>query len=461
MSGARREMARPAPPRRCTDRNTPRPMDNSEFIKRRRTLMRMLGDDGIAILPSAPVRRRSRNTEYRFRQDSDFYYLSGFAEPESVAVLAPGREQGEYVLFCRERDGQKERWDGSRAGPDGAVEQFGADDAFPIDDIDDILPGLLETRNSVYYTMGAYAGFDQRMTDWVRALRKRVGSDGQTPHEFIALDHILHDMRLYKSRAEISAMRKSAKIAVKAHRRAMTVVRPGLYEYEVEAEYLHEFRRHDATISYSPIVGTGANACVLHYVSNSAKLREGDLLLVDAGCEYDYYASDVTRTMPVSGRFTPEQRAIYELVLEAQIAAIEKTVRGNHWNDPHDAAVRVITRGLKKLGLLSGTLPRLLRDRAYREYFMHRTGHWLGMDVHDVGDYKVGDEWRFLEPGMVTTVEPGIYLSASRKVPARFRNIGVRIEDDVVVTNTGPDVLSKGLPKDPDEIEKLMASSPA
>lgn len=416
----------------------------------------MVGEDGIVILPSAPVRVRSRDVEYRYRQDSDFYYLTGFAEPDAVAVLAPGRENGEFVLFCRDRDKLKERWDGSRSGPDGAIANFAADDAFPIDDIDDILPGMLESRNCVYYTMGAYSDFDQRITEWVKALRSRESSGVHTPHEFIALDHLLHDMRLYKSRAEISAMRKAAKIAVTAHRRAMTVITPGMYEYEVEAEYVHEFRRHDATTSYPPIVGGGANSCTLHYVDNNAELADGDLLLIDAGCEYDYYASDITRTVPVSGRFTAEQRAVYEIVLEAQLAAIEKTVKGNHWNDPHDAAVRIITKGLKKIGLLDGTVPKLIRDEAYREFFMHKTGHWIGMDVHDVGDYKVGDEWRFLEPGMVTTVEPGIYIPANRKTPARWRNIGIRIEDDVAVTNNGPDVLSKGLEKEPDEIERLM-----
>jgi Xaa-Pro aminopeptidase len=433
-------------------------MNKNEFARRRNTLMRMIGEDGIAILPSAPVRTHSRDIEYRFRQDSDFYYLSGFAEPDAVAVLAPGRAAGEFVLFCRDRDKLRERWDGSRAGPDGAVERFAADDAFPIDDIDDILPGLLESRNRVFYTMGAYADFDLRITDWLNSLRARESTGVHTPHEFIALDHILHDMRLYKSRAEISAMRKAAKIAVSAHRRAMSCVRPGMYEYEVEAEFVHEFRRHDAAPSYLPIVGGGANACTLHYVANRAQLQDGDLLLIDAGCEFDYYASDITRTIPVNGRFTPEQRTIYEIVLEAQLAAIEKTRAGNHWNDPHDAAVKVITRGLKKIGLLKGTLPKLIKDEAYREFFMHRTGHWIGMDVHDVGDYKVGDEWRFLEAGMVTTVEPGIYIPAGRKVAAGWRNIGVRIEDDVAVTNNGPDVLSKGLAKDADEIEALMAA---
>jgi Xaa-Pro aminopeptidase len=266
-------------------------------------------------------------------------------------------------------------------------------------------------------------------------------------------------MRLYKSRAEIAAMRRAARIAVRAHKRAISRVAPGMFEYEVEAEYAHEFRRHNARNSYSPIVGSGVNACTLHYIDNNRQIAAGELLLIDAGCEFDYYASDVTRTFPVSGRFTAEQRAIYEIVLEAQLAAIDKTRMGNHWNDPHDAAIRVVTRGLRKIGLLKGTLPKLIRDQAYKEFFMHRTGHWLGMDVHDVGDYKVGDEWRLLEPGMVTTVEPGLYTPNSSRVPAKWRNIGVRIEDDVAITRAGPDVLSKGLAKTPDEIESLMGSA--
>lgn len=433
-------------------------MNKKEFAKRRKQLMKMIGTDGVAILPSAPVRTRSRDVEYRFRQDSDFYYLTGFAEPDSVAVLAPGRESGEYVLFCRDRNKERELWDGSRAGPDGAVGDYDADDAFPIDDIDDILPGIMESRNCVYYTMGVYADFDARITEWVKSLRGRGLAGVHTPHEFVALDHLLHDMRLYKSRAEISALRRSAKIAAAAHRKAMAIAEPGLFEYELEAEIIHEFRRHNAINSYSPIVGSGRNGCVLHYVDNAATLADGDLVLIDAGCEADYYASDVTRTFPVNGRFTPEQRAVYDIVLEAQLAAIDKVQAGNHWNEPHDAAVQVITRGLKSIGLLDGTPQKLVRDGAYREYFMHRTGHWLGMDVHDVGDYKVGDEWRLLEPGMVMTVEPGIYLPASRKVPARFRNIGIRIEDDVAVARAGPDVLSKQLPKDADSIEALVAA---
>ncbi|HNP37326.1 MAG TPA: Xaa-Pro aminopeptidase [Woeseiaceae bacterium] len=432
-------------------------MKAEEFSRRREQLMSMVGSDGIVILPAAPIRRRSRDVEYRYRQDSDFYYLTGFAEPDSVAVLLPGTRGGRFVLFCRERNKDKELWDGSRAGQEGATEEYGADDAFPVDDIDDILPGLIEPCSRVYYTMGMYTDFDARIGEWINSLRSGGSRGVHTPHEFVALDHLLHDMRLFKSRAEISTMRRSAKVAVKAHERAMAVTRPGLYEYEVEAEFCHEFRRNNAWISYSPIVGSGKNTCTLHYVENNCRLADGDLLLIDAGCELDYYASDITRTLPVNGHFSAAQRAVYEIVLEAQLAAIELTRSGRHWNEPHDAAVRVITRGLKKLGLLEGSLKRLIDDAAYQQFFMHRTGHWLGMDVHDVGDYKVGDQWRLLEPGMVTTVEPGLYIAAASNIPSRFHNIGVRIEDDVLVTSGDPDVLSKGLVKEPDAIEALMA----
>ncbi len=434
-------------------------MNIKEFEKRRSQLMRMVGPGGVVILPSAPIRTRTRDIEYGYRQDSDFYYMTGFPEPEAVVVLAPGRASGEYLIFCREKNPKREQWDGKRAGQAGAVETYGADDAFPIDDLDDILPGIMESCSRVYYTMGMYAEFDSRMADWVNTLRSKLSRGVQSPHEFVALDHLLHDMRLFKSRGELSAMRKSAKVAVAAHKRAMQVTRPGMYEYEVEAEFRHEFRRNNAWASYNPIVGGGKNACILHYVENDQLLNDGDLLLIDAGCELDYYASDITRTFPVNGRFSAAQRAVYEIVLEAQRAAIEKTVVGNHWNEPHDAAVKTITKGLKKLGLLQGSLPKLMKDGAYQPFYMHRTGHWLGIDVHDVGDYKVGDEWRMLEPGMVTTVEPGIYIGNSRKIPKEFRNIGIRIEDDVAITSKGPDVLSKGLVSDPDDIEALMNSA--
>jgi Xaa-Pro aminopeptidase len=422
--------------------------------------MRMIGKGNIAVVPASPAKLRSRDVAYPYRQDSDFYYLTGFAEPEAIAVLAPGRPQGEYVLFCRERDAERETWDGARAGTDKAVSEFDADDAFPISDIDEILPGMIERAERVYYTMGAHPEFDTRLIGWVTHLRNRGSPGTHTPDEFIAVDHLLHDLRLYKSRAEIAAMRRAAAVAVKAHLRAMAFCRPGRFEYEVEAEFLHEFRRHGMRPSYLPIVGSGPNACVLHYSANGRQMQAGDLLLVDAGCEYDCYASDVTRTYPVSGRFTPAQRAIYEIVLDAHDAALRAVAPGRHWNEPHDAAVKVITRGLRRLGLLKGQASALVRSGAYRRFFMHRTGHWLGMDVHDVGDYKVGEQWRLLEPGMVMTVEPGIYIAPGTSgVSRRWWGIGVRIEDDVLITREGRELLTGGLPCEPDVIESLVGTA--
>jgi len=431
-----------------------------DFARRRKQLMRIMGKDCIAIVPAAPVRQRNNDVHYHYRQDSDFHYLTGFPEPEAVAVLVPGRAQAEYVLFLRERDPLRETWDGRRAGPAGAVERYGADDAFPITDIDEILPGLMENRSKVFYAMGTHPEFDQRVIGWLQQLRTQARNGKHPPQEMVALDHVLHDMRLYKSRAEQGLMRRSGQIAAAAHVRAMQATRPGMFEYEIMAELLHEFRRHNADTSYHPIVGGGANGCILHYHENESELRDGDLLLVDAGCEYELYASDITRTWPVNGRFSPTQRAVYEVVLAAQYAAIARTRPGNHWNEPHDAAVQVITQGLVELGLLKGRVPQLIKHGAYRRFFMHRTGHWLGMDVHDVGDYKVGDEWRVLEPGMVLTVEPGLYIPAgSRGVPRRFHDIGIRIEDDVLVTRDGCEVLTAGVPKEPDEIEAVMAGT--
>lgn len=434
-------------------------MRKDEFARRRRQLMKMMGRGAIAILPAVPEKTRNSDVSYHYRPDSDFFYLTGFAEPEAVAVLIPGRAHAEYVLFTRERDPTRETWDGKRAGPEGAVRDYGADDAFPINDIDDILPGLMEHCSRVYYTMGLHQEFDQRVIGWVNTLKSQARTGVLPPQEFVALDHLLHDMRLFKTRPELDAMRESARIAVSAHKRAMKFVEPGRKEYQVMAELLHEFRMNDADISYHPIVGSGANTCILHYHENSEELRDGDLLLIDAGCEYQLYASDITRTFPVGGRFTPEQRAVYEVVLEAQHAAIDKTQPGNHWNEPHEAAVKAITQGLVKLGLLKGKVPNLIKDGAYRQFYMHRTGHWLGMDVHDVGDYKIDGQPRILEPGMVLTVEPGCYVAPDSKgVAAKWRGIGVRIEDDVVVTKTGNEVITGGVPKHPDAVEALMAA---
>ncbi|HET7650718.1 MAG TPA: Xaa-Pro aminopeptidase [Gammaproteobacteria bacterium] len=432
-------------------------MQQLEFVRRRRELMRMMGQGAIAIVPAAREKIRNRDTHFPFRQDSDFQYLTGFGEPDAVAVLVPGRKQAEYILFCRERDPVMETWNGRRAGPEGAVRDYAADDAFPVGDIDDILPGLMERCERVYYTMGTYPDFDRRVIGWVNGLRTQAGRGKQSPQEFVTLGHLLHDMRLYKSRAEIDVMRKAAQISVRAHERAMQVCRPGLNESELEAEFLHEFRRHGGTPAYNPIVGGGENGCILHYVENNRPLRDGELVLIDAACELDCYASDITRTFPINGRFTPEQRAVYDVVLKAQLAAIDKARAGNHWNAPHEEAVKVLTAGLVKHGLLKGPVSKLIKDEAYRTFYMHRTGHWLGLDVHDVGDYKVGDEWRELEPGMVLTVEPGIYIAAgTRGVPKRWWNIGVRIEDDVLVARGKPDVLTGALVKNADDIEAFM-----
>ncbi len=433
-------------------------MDLREFARRRRQLMRMIGKEGIAILPAAPVRHRNADIEYAYRQDSQFHYLTGFPEPEAVAVLLPGRARGEYLLFVREHDHLREAWDGPRIGPDGAVERYAADDAFPMADIDEILPGLMEDRSRVFYSMGAHEEFDPRVLSWVNGLRVR-SRGGRAPQEFVALGHLVDDMRLYKSRAEQTSMRRAAEIAVRAHRRAMRFAQPGRMEYEVMAEVVHEFRSHNAELSYHPIVGAGANACVMHYRDNDQALHDGDLLLLDAGCEHEYYASDVTRTFPIGGRFTPAQRAVYEVVLEAQLAAIDRVRAGNDWNQPHEAAVRTITQGLVKLGLLKGRPARLVKERAYLEFFNHRTGHWLGIDVHDVGDYKVGGEWRMLEAGMTLTVEPGIYIRPGAKIPKEFWNIGVRIEDDVLVTGAAPDVLTGALEKEPDAVERAVQAA--
>ena len=362
-------------------------------------------------------------------------------------------------MFCRERDEDREQWDGPRAGPEGAVEDYGADDAFPISDIDEILPRLVEQCERLFYTVGTYPSFDSRVLGWVGALRSKRQA-GHVPDQLVSLEHVLHEMRLFKSRREVSAMRKAGRIAVKAHKKAMTRAVPGCYEYQLEAELVHVFKQNNTVPSYLPIVASGANACILHYVSNQRRIEDGDLILIDAGCEYDMYASDVTRTFPCSGRFSAPQREIHDLVAEAQSEAIKKVVAGNHWNDPHDAAVRAITKGLKNLGVISGRLPSLVKSEAYRPYFMHRTGHWLGMDVHDVGDYRVDDHWRLLEPGMVMTVEPGVYVPLkSDKLAKRWRGIGVRIEDDVLVTRDGPDILSAGLPTTSDEVERFMAGA--
>lgn len=429
-----------------------------EYKRRRRQLMRSMEENSIAILTSASDVPRNNDTYYPFRQDSSFYYMTGFNEPDAVMVLVPGRPQGEFILFCRDRDPQKEMWDGKREGPEGVVAHYGADDAFPIDDMDDILPGLLENRDRLFYTMGQDAGFDKTLLNWVNQVKANVRKGISAPSEIISLEYLLHEMRLIKTRAELQLMRKAAKISCEAHERAMRACKPGIYEYELEAELLYVFHRHQAPPAYTSIVGAGSNANVLHYIENDSELKDGDLVLIDAGCEYKNYASDITRTYPVNGEFTEAQREIYEVVLESQLAAINMVEEGNHWNDPHDAAVKVLTKGLIEVGILKGKLTQLIKEKAYQPFYMHRTGHWIGLDVHDVGDYKIDQEWRLLESGMCTTIEPGLYIRPMRSVPKRFHNIGIRIEDDVVVTPNGPEVLTAKLAKTVDEIETLMAN---
>lgn len=433
----------------------------AEYTRRRKALMAQMEPNSIAILPAAAVAIRNRDVEHVYRQDSDFQYLSGFPEPEAVIVLIPGREYGEYVLFCRERNPERELWDGLRAGQDGAIRDFGADDAFPIADIDDILPGLIEGRDRVYSSMGSNPEFDRHVMEWINVIRSKAHLGAQPPKEFVALDHLLHDMRLYKSAAEVKVMRNAADISARAHVRAMQASRAGLYEFSLEAELDYEFRKGGAKMpAYGSIVASGRNACILHYQENDAVLKDGDLVLIDAGCEIDCYASDITRTFPVSGKFSAEQKAIYELVLKSQEAAFQAIGPGKHWNQAHEATVQVITQGLVELGLLRGDVSELIASEAYKAFYMHRAGHWLGMDVHDVGDYRVGGEWRVLEPGMALTVEPGIYISPdNQQVAKKWRGIGVRIEDDVVVTKTGCDILTSGVPKSVADIEALMAAA--
>lgn len=436
-------------------------LHNSDFKQRRKKLMRQMKRNSVAILASAPASIRNRDVEYPFRQHSDFHYLTGFHEPEAVAVLAPGRKQGEFVLFCREFDPEKAIWTGRHAGLEGARKDHGADEAFPIEELDEQLPLLLENRDRVYFPIGHDADLDHVVMAAVNELRGRTRNGVQAPYEFIALEYLLHEQRLVKSPEEIRIMKKAVEVSVRGHLRAMRACRPGRHEYEIEAELTHELALHGMrSQAYPSIVAGGANACVLHYTENKAILRDGDLLLIDAGAECENYASDITRTFPVNGQFSKPQRLIYELVLEAQLAAIDAVRPGRRWIEPHEAAVKVLTRGLVRLGLLEGKVSKLIKDEAYKKFYMHRTGHWLGMDVHDVGAYMIDGKWRELLPGMVLTVEPGLYIASdSLDVDPCWRGIGVRIEDDVLVTKDGPEVLTAALPKSVPEIEALMAEA--
>ena len=430
-------------------------MIDPSLYARRRARLATLMEDGVAVVRTAPERARNRDSTYPFRFDSYFHYLTGFPEPEAVLVLCAGQAP-KSILFCREKDLEREIWDGFRYGPDKAREVFGFDETFPIAKIDELLPQLLANQSAVFCDVGADPGWDQQVIGWINKVRAQVRSGVSAPGEIRDIRRDLDDMRLVKDEHEIATMKRAAAISSQAHRRAMSATRPGMHEYELEAELIHEFRRQGAqSPAYTSIVAGGANACVLHYVQNDAVLNAGEVVLIDAGCELDGYASDITRTFPVSGKFSGPQRDIYQLVLSAQAAAIAQVKPGNEWEAPHDAAVKVLAQGMVDLGLCNGSADGVIESGDYRRFYMHRTGHWLGMDVHDAGDYKRDGAWLALKPGMVLTVEPGCYIRPGEGVPEKFWNIGVRIEDDALVTGSGCEIITSA-PKGIDEIEALM-----
>lgn len=427
-----------------------------QFRARRLKLIERMGT-GAALIPTAPEAIRNRDSHYPYRFDSYFYYLTGFQEPESILLLLAGK-QPKSILFCRDKDLEREIWDGFRHGPAGALAEFGFDEAYSISQLDELVPKLLANQAQLFYSLGANAAWDSRVTQWLNQLRAQGRSGIGAPSEIIDVRSLVDEMRLFKSDYEQDRMRRAAGISAGAHGRAMQATRPHMMEYEVEAEILHEFyRKGSQAPAYTSIVAGGANACVLHYIANNAKLKNGDLLLIDAGCELDGYASDITRTFPVNGKFSAAQKDLYELVLAAQSAAIEKIRPGCHWNQPHEAALDVLIRGFIDFGLCEGSPESVLASGDYRRFYMHRTGHWLGLDVHDAGEYKRDGEWRQLEPGMMLTVEPGCYVRPADDVPEHFWNIGIRIEDDALVTDSGCEIITAAAPKTVADIEALMA----
>ncbi|HRM16167.1 MAG TPA: aminopeptidase P N-terminal domain-containing protein [Acinetobacter parvus] len=435
-------------------------LSQADFKQRRDLLAQHIGSNSIAIIATRAEMYRNRDADYKYRADSSFYYLTGFAEPEAVAVIetfAEGEEYS-YSLFCRERNREMEIWNGYRAGIDGAIEIYDADEAYAIDLLDEEIIDKLLNKKRFYYRIGQNAEFDARVSQWIQkadAQQRRGGA----PAEMIQLDRIIDEMRLKKSAQEIELMQIASNISAEAHTRAMQSVKPEMMEYALEAELNYIFGKNGCVPAYNSIVGGGENACILHYVENNKPLKDGDLVLIDAACEYEFYASDITRTFPVNGKFSPEQKALYNIVLDAQLAAIDATRIGNHYKYPHEVAVKILTQGLVDLGLLSGNVDELVESEAFRQFFMHGTGHWLGMDVHDVGAYKHGEDWRAYEAGMVVTVEPGLYVAPDDEtVDAKWRGIGIRIEDDVLVTENGPLVLTKNVVKTVEEIEQLMAN---
>lgn len=433
-----------------------RPILEIQTYAARRKRLQQAMQSGIAIIPTAPEVARNADTHYDYRHDSHFYYLTGFSEPESVILLIAGDEP-QSILFCREKNPEREVWDGFRYGPDAAAEHFCFDAAYPVGHLDEKLVDLMGNQPALFYPIGGDSVWDARIIKARESVKAKARTGIQAPNAMCDVRELLNEMRLFKDDHEVNLMREAAKISCGAHRRAMRFTRPGQYEYEVEAELLHEFCRHGARHpAYTSIVAGGANACTLHYVGNNARLNDGDLLLIDAGGELGGYASDITRTFPVNGRFSAAQKEVYEIVLAAQSAAIAAARPVNSWNAPHEAALRVLAQGFIDLKLCKGSVESVLESESYKQFYMHRTGHWLGMDVHDVGEYKVDGKWRPLQSGMVLTVEPGCYIRPSDSVPRDLWNIGIRIEDDVLITSNGNEVLTQAAPKTVNEIEEVM-----
>ncbi|PMB44678.1 Xaa-Pro aminopeptidase [Fischerella thermalis CCMEE 5201] len=432
----------------------------TEYKQRREALIAKIGN-GTAIFRSAPTAVMHNDVEYNFRQDSDFFYLTGFNEPQAVAILAPHHPEHRFVLFVQPKDREQEIWSGYRCGVEAAKEIYGADEAYPIAELDEKLPQYLEKADRIYYRLGHDRAFNDKILNYWQRLMRTYPKRGTGPIAIEDTSPILHSMRLIKSQAELEFMRKAADIAVEAHNHAMQFTAPGLYEYEVQAEIEHIFRKRGAMgPAYPSIVASGVNACVLHYVENNRQMQDNELLLIDAGCAYEYYNSDITRTFPVGGKFTPEQKILYEIVLAAQKQAIAQVQPGNPYNLFHDTAVRVLTEGLVEIGILKGEIDKLIEEEKYKPFYMHRTGHWLGLDVHDVGVYQHGDNPQILQPGQVVTVEPGLYIVPDTKpaedqpeIDQRWVGIGIRIEDDVLVTPTGNEVLTAGVPKEVEDLE--------
>ncbi|MFU9045820.1 Xaa-Pro aminopeptidase [Acinetobacter tibetensis] len=432
-----------------------------DFKERRDRLAEEMGPHSIAIIATSPVAIRNRDADYKFRADSSFFYLTGFAEPEAVAVIETYESLDEgytYSLFCRERNREMEIWNGYRAGIDGAIDDYEADEAYAIDLLDEEIIEKLLNKQKLFYRIGHSSEFDVRVSKWIQQADAQQRRGNESPAQVIQLDRILDEIRLFKTPQEIELMQIASNISAKAHTRAMQTVHVGMMEYALEAELNYVFGQQGCVPAYNSIVGGGANACILHYVENNQELKDGDLVLIDAACEYELYASDITRTFPVNGKFSPEQKALYEIVLNAQLAAIDAVKIGNSYKEPHHVAVRILVEGLLSLGIMQGDIEQIIKTEAYHQFYMHGTGHWLGMDVHDVGAYKQAGEWRPYEEGMVVTIEPGLYIAPDDEtVDAKWRGIGIRIEDDVVATANGPLVLTKGVVKSITDIEALMA----